>query len=92
MNTFPKIIPVFPLSNFIIFPNTTVPLNIFEPRYLDMINDSMKSNKLVGMIQPKNSESENNIPELYDVGCLGKITSFRETDDGRYLIELRGKT
>ncbi len=92
MNTFPKIIPVFPLSNFIIFPNTTVPLNIFEPRYLDMINDSMKSNKLVGMIQPKNSESENNIPELYDVGCLGKITSFRETDDGRYLIELKGKT
>ena len=92
MNTFPKIIPVFPLSNFIIFPNTTVPLNIFEPRYLDMINDSMKSNKLVGMIQPKNSESENSVPELYDVGCLGKITSFRETDDGRYLIELKGKT
>ena len=54
MNNFPKIIPVFPLSNFIIFPNTTVPLNIFEPRYLDMVNDSMKSNKLIGMIQPKN--------------------------------------
>ena len=51
----PKIIPVFPLSNFIIFPNTTVPLNIFEPRYIDMINDSMKSDKLIGMIQPKNS-------------------------------------
>ena len=56
MNNFPKIIPVFPLSNFIIFPNTTVPLNIFEPRYLDMVNDSMKSNKLIGMIQPKNSK------------------------------------
>jgi Lon protease-like protein len=91
MNNFPKIIPVFPLSNFIIFPNTTVPLNIFEPRYLDMVNDSMKSNKLIGMIQPKNSKNENGIPELHNVGCLGKITSFRETEDGRFLIELKGK-
>ena len=91
MNNFSKIIPVFPLSNFIIFPNTTVPLNIFEPRYLDMINDSMKSDKLIGMIQPKNSKNENGIPKLHDVGCLGKITSFRETEDGRYLIELKGK-
>ena len=54
----PKIIPVFPLSNFIIFPYTTVPLNIFEPRYIDMINDSMKSNKCIGMIQPKNSSND----------------------------------
>ena len=86
----PKIIPVFPLSNFIIFPRTTVPLNIFEPRYLDMVDDSMKSNKFIGMIQPKISNNSNNIPELYDVGCLGKIISFRETEDGRYLIELKG--
>ena len=86
----PKKIPVFPLSNFIIFPKTTVPLNIFEPRYIDMINDSMKSNKLIGMIQPKNSESKQIKPELHKVGCLGKITSFRETDDGRFLIELKG--
>ena len=86
----PKEIPVFPLSNFIIFPKATVPLNIFEPRYIDMINDSMKSNKAIGMIQPKNSINKNNDPDLYDVGCLGKITSFRETDDGRYLIELKG--
>ena len=91
MKNFPKIIPIFPLSNFIIFPNTTVPLNIFEPRYLDMVNDSMKSDKLIGMIQPKNFKNENGIPKLYDVGCLGKITSFRETEDGRYLIELKGK-
>ena len=91
MNNFPKIIPVFPLSNFIIFPNTTVPLNIFEPRYIDMINDSMKSNKFIGMIQPKNSKDENGIPKLHNVGCLGKITSFKETEDGRYLIELKGK-
>jgi len=87
---FPKIISVFPLSNFIIFPNTTVPLNIFEPRYIDMINDSMKSNKLIGMIQPRNSNNEISPPELHSVGCLGKITSFRETEDGRYLIELKG--
>ncbi|WP_440928380.1 LON peptidase substrate-binding domain-containing protein [Candidatus Pelagibacter sp.] len=91
MNNFPKIINVFPLSNFIIFPNTTVPLNIFEPRYLDMVNDSMKSDKLIGMIQPKNSRDENDVPKLHHVGCLGKITSFRETEDGRYLIELKGK-
>ena len=91
MKELPKIIPIFPLSNFIIFPKTTVPLNIFEPRYLDMINDSMKSDKLIGMIQPKNSRGQDGIPQLHDVGCLGKITSFRETEDGRYLIELKGK-
>jgi Lon protease-like protein len=86
----PKIIPVFPLSNFIMFPKTTVPLNIFEPRYIDMINDSMKSNKMVGMIQPQNITNDKNIPKLYNVGCLGKITSFTETEDGRFLIELKG--
>ena len=86
----PKIISVFPLSNFIIFPDTTVPLNIFEPRYIDMINDSMKSNKCIGMIQPKNSSNNLIPPKLHNVGCLGKITSFRETEDGRFLIELKG--
>ena len=87
----PKRISVFPLSNFIIFPKTSVPLNIFEPRYIDMINDSMRSNKLIGMIQPKSTKNEKvNIPELHEVGCLGKITSFKETDDGRLLIELKG--
>ena len=87
----PKKLAVFPLSNFIIFPKTTVPLNIFEPRYIDMINDSMKSNKLVGMIQPKASqESGESIPQLHEIGCMGKITSFKETDDARYLIELKG--
>jgi Lon protease-like protein len=86
----PKNIPVFPLSNFIIFPKTTVPLNIFEPRYLDMVNDSMKSNKLIGMIQPKKLVDDLTSPVLHNVGCLGKITSFKETEDGRYLIELKG--
>ena len=86
----PITVPIFPLSNFIIFPKTTVPLNIFEPRYIDMINDSMKSNKLIGMIQPKISNKKQINPELHKVGCLGKITSFRETEDGRFLIELKG--
>ena len=89
MKNFPKKIPIFPLSNFIIFPKTSVPLNIFEPRYLEMIDESMKTNKLIGMIQPKNSKSDNN-SDLYNVGCLGKIVSFKETEDKRYLIELKG--
>ena len=87
----PKKISVFPLSNFIIFPNTTVPLNIFEPRYIDMINDSMKSDKMIGLIQPKNSINNPKVPELYEVGCIGKIHSFNETSDGRYLISLSGE-
>ncbi len=86
----PNEIPVFPLSNFIIFPKTTVPLNIFEPRYIDMVDDSMKSNKLIGMIQPKTSNIKQIKPELHEVGCLGKITSFRETEDRRFLIEIKG--
>ena len=87
----PKKIAVFPLSNFIIFPKTTVPLNIFEPRYIDMINDTMRSNKFIGMIQPKNMKDEDNFkPKLYEIGCLGKIVSFKETEDGRYIIELKG--
>ena len=90
MNTLPKIIPVFPLSNFIIFPKTTVPLNIFEPRYIEMINDSMKSNKLIGMIQPKKTKDESSPPTLHKIGCMGKITGFKETEDSRYIIELKG--
>jgi len=85
----PDILPVFPLSNFIIFPRTTVPLNIFEPRYIQMVDQSMKSNRIIGMIQPKKT-GELKKPDLYKVGCAGKITSFNETDDGRYLIILNG--
>ena len=84
----PKIISVFPLSNFIIFPNTSVPLNIFEPRYIEMIDNSMKTNRIIGMVQPK--KQENGISQLYNVGCAGKITSFNETEDGRYLIVING--
>jgi len=91
-NNLPKTIPVFPLSNFIIFPKTTVPLNIFESRYIDMINDSMKTDKLIGMIQPKKSKDGDNEPELHSIGCLGKITSFKEMGNSQYLIELKGLT
>ena len=83
----PTKIPIFPLSNFIVFPETTVPLNIFENRYLQMIDDSISTNRIIGMIQPKNNLKN---PELFDVGCACKITSFNETDDGRYLIIVKG--
>ena len=88
----PKIIPIFPLSNFIVFPKTAVPLNIFEPRYLEMVNESMKAEKFIGMVQPKNMKNFDNtkLPILHKIGCLGKINSFKETDDRRYLIELKG--
>ena len=97
----PKILSVFPLSNFIIFPNTTVPLNIFEPRYIDMINDSISHNKVIGMIQPKlkpttygiydDNKLKNHLnPDLHEIGCMGKITSFKENENGQFLIELKG--
>ena len=88
----PKKLAVFPLSNFIIFPKTTVPLNIFEPRYIEMINDSMKTDKLIGMIQPRIIKGRDlkSIPELHEIGCMGKITSFKEIENARYLIELKG--
>jgi len=85
----PKILPVFPLSNFIIFPDTTVPLNIFEPRYVEMINDSMKTNKFIGLIQPKKN-NVNSDHDFYETGCMGKITSFKDVSDGRYMIDLSG--
>ena len=88
-NKLPSTIPIFPLSNFIIFPNTTVPLNIFEPRYIQMVDDSMKSHRMIGMVQPKKTGKLKK-PDLYGVGCIGKITSFNETDDGRYLIIING--
>ena len=84
----PSIISVFPLSNFIIFPNTSVPLNIFEPRYIKMIDDCLKDSRIIGMIQPKNQKKK--IPDLYSIGCAGRITSFNEIDNGRYLIVIKG--
>ena len=91
INNLPNILSVFPLSNFIFFPNTSAPLNIFEPRYIQMIDESIKTNRMIGMIQPKGM-SNSKKPELYKVGCLGKISSFNETEDGRYVILLNGIT
>ena len=88
-NNLPTKIPIFPLTNFIVFPETTVPLNIFEPRYLQMIDDSMSSNRLIGMIQPKKVNSSKK-PDLFDVGCVCRIVSFNETEDGRYIIIIKG--
>ena len=85
---FPKKIPVFPLSNFIIFPKTTVPLNIFEPRYIAMVENVLGKHRLIGMIQPVSGIG--NEKKLYPIGCAAKIVAFSETSDNRYLIELKG--
>ena len=85
MKKFPDIIPVFPLSGVIYFPKTNLPLNIFEQRYLDLVNDTYKKNKLMGMVQ-----SIKNGNEVYKVGCLGKISDFQKIKDGRILINLTG--
>ena len=87
-NNIPNKIAVFPLSNAVFFPGTILPLNIFEDRYIQLVNDCMKENRMFGMIQPKNKMSK--IPEVYNVGCLGKIVSFNETEDKRFIISLSG--
>ena len=87
----PDTLPVFPLSNFIFFPDTSAPLNVFEPRYIQMIDESIKTNRMIGMAQPKGLVNPKK-PDLFKVGCLGKISNFNETDDGRYVIVLNGIT
>ena len=84
---FPEVLPIFPLEGVVMFPDTYLPLNIFEPRYLEMINKAISSkSRLIGMIQPNNSNHNN----FCDVGCAGKIVKFEETTDKRYLITLKG--
>tara|TARA_A100001011_G_C14239807_1_gene812709 strand:- start:270 stop:896 length:627 start_codon:yes stop_codon:yes gene_type:complete len=85
MNNLPKKIPIFPLRGVIFFPETNLPLNIFERRYLKMVNDTLKNNKFMGMIQSKKADGE-----VYQVGCLGKIEEHNRTEDGRILINLKG--
>ena len=86
----PKDIPIFPLSEAVFFPGTILPLNIFEDRYIQLVNDCMRENRMFGMVQPKIKGSLN--PECYEVGCLGKIISFNETKDKRFIISLSGIT
>ena len=91
MKNLPHILPVFPLDGVVMFPNTYLPLNIFEPRYLKMIDYSMsQESRLIGMIQPKKSSDQNRNVDLHDVGCAGRIIKFEETEDSRYLITLKG--
>ena len=87
-NNLPNKIAIFPLSNAIFFPRTILPLNIFEDRYIQLVNDCMRKNRMFGMVQPKNKIGK--LPEVYDIGCLGKIISFNETDDKRFIISLSG--
>ena len=86
-NNFPTKIPVFPLSGVIYFPKTNLPLNIFEQRYLDLVNDTIKKDKFMGIVQAKDAESD-----IYKIGCLGKISNYEKTKDGRMLINLTGIT
>jgi Lon protease-like protein len=84
----PTRFPIFPLPGAILLPNGNLPLNIFEPRYLQMTRDAMRTDRVIGMVQPNGGDTDH--PQLFAVGCVGRITSFTETEDGRYLITLTG--
>jgi Lon protease-like protein len=88
----PRTIPIFPLSGALLLPGGQLPLNVFEPRYLNMVRDALGSDRMIGMIQPTEKErmAAEDHPPVYPVGCAGRITSFTETDDGRFLITLTG--
>ena len=86
MNIYSKTIPIFPLGGALLLPSGNLPLNIFEPRYISMVNYALKNNKLIGMIQPKNNQSK----DLFKIGCVGEITTLSETKDKGYIISLKG--
>ncbi len=86
---FPEDIPIFPLAGVLLLPRGDLPLNIFEPRYIAMIDAALSSQRLIGMVQPSSGDAANAQP-IYPIGCVGRITRFEETEDGRYLINLRG--
>lgn len=88
----PRTIPVFPLSGALLLPRGRLPLNIFEPRYLAMVRAALAGERIIGMIQPTDPDSPSRAPEVYGIGCAGRITAFSETDDGRFLITLTGVT
>ena len=91
LEAFPNNIPIFPLPGALLLPGSRLPLNIFEPRYLEMVEDSLKTElRLIGMIQPQKNGKIEGDPSLHSIGCAGRISSFSETDDGRYLITLAG--
>ena len=86
----PEAIPIFPLAGVLLLPGGRLPLNIFEPRYLAMTRDALASDWMIGMVQPLSAEDASERPEVYRIGCAGRITRLSETDDGRYLISLTG--
>lgn len=93
-NALPSVLPVFPLPGALLLPGAQLPLNIFEPRYLNMIDDALRTERLIGMVQPSAGVEEHLVPDgigLFDIGCAGRITQFAETDDGRYIIALSGQ-
>src|SRR5207302_9479130 len=89
-DTLPPTLPIFPLAGVLLLPRGKLPLNIFEPRYLEMIRDALASDRMIGMVQPLEAETPDHAPAVYPTGCAGRITSFSETDDGRLLITLTG--
>jgi hypothetical protein len=90
LDDLPAVIPIFPLSGAILLPRATLPLNIFEPRYIAMTDAAMEGDRVIGMIQPNAPQDRSRKPALFGAGCAGRITSYSETDDGRYMITLAG--
>jgi hypothetical protein len=89
-DTLPQRFPIFPLRGALLLPGGNLPLNIFEPRYLQMTRDAMQTDRVIGMVQPREGTGGEDQPSVYPTGCAGRITSFEETQDGRYLITLTG--
>lgn len=86
----PRIIPIFPLAGALLLPGGHLPLHVFEPRYREMVRDSIATTRVIGMIQPRDPENRSEAPELYPIGCAGSMTAFREAEEGRYYITLKG--
>ena len=86
----PEVIPVFPLEGALLLPRGEMPLNLFEPRYLQMADDALRTHRIIGMVQPEGHEVEGLKPGLYSCGCAGRITTFAESGDGRYVVTLTG--
>ena len=90
LSDLPQTLPIFPLTGVVLLPHSALPLNVFEPRYLALVDDALSGNRLIGMIQPTESEDDVLKPKLSEVGCAGRIVSYRETEDNRYLLTLAG--
>lgn len=89
----PTVVPIFPLAGALLLPHSQIPLNVFEPRYIELIDDVLRSDRLIGIIQPREGSQAQRIDDkapLYDIGCLGRLTMFQEYDDGRYFITMTG--